>query len=63
MSRRDLDQAATQLAVKKAQVGTINAQIARNEPAGYRQDQLAYTRIEAPMDGDVVQITTLQARR
>lgn len=31
VSRQDLDQAATQLAVKKAQVGTINAQIARNQ--------------------------------
>lgn len=36
----------------------------RAEPGqhGYRQDQLAYTRIEAPMDGDVVQITTLQGQ-
>ena len=36
----------------------------RAEPCqpGYRQDQPAYTRIEAPMDGDVVQITTLQGQ-
>lgn len=63
VSRQDLDQAATQLAVKKAQVGTINAQIARNQASlDTAKINLAYTRIEAPMDGDVVQITTLQGQ-
>jgi len=63
VSRQDLDQAATQLAVKKAQVGTINAQIARNQASlDTAKISLAYTRIEAPMDGDVVQITTLQGQ-
>lgn len=63
VSRQDLDQAATQLAVKKAQVGTITAQIARNQASlDTAKINLAYTRIEAPMDGDVVQITTLQGQ-
>ncbi|POX30954.1 macrolide transporter subunit MacA [Serratia marcescens] len=56
-------QAEQQLAVKKAQVGTINAQIARNQASlDTAKINLAYTRIEAPMDGDVVQITTLQGQ-
>lgn len=63
VSRQDLDQAITQLAVKKAQVGTINAQIARNQASlNTAEINLAYTRIEAPIDGDVVQITTLQGQ-
>ncbi|CAI0799541.1 macrolide transporter subunit MacA [Serratia liquefaciens] len=63
VSRQDLDQAATQLAVKKAQVGTIHAQIAKNQASlDTAKINLAFTRIEAPMDGDVVQITTLQGQ-
>lgn len=63
VSRQDLDQATTQLAVKKAQVGTIHAQIAKNQASlDTAKINLAFTRIEAPMDGDVVQITTLQGQ-
>lgn len=44
-------------------MGTINAQIARNEAStDTAKINTAYTRIEAPMDGDVVQITTLQGQ-
>lgn len=63
VSRQDLDKYATELAVKKAQVETIKAQIAKNQASlDTAKINLAYTRIEAPMDGDVVQITTLQGQ-
>ncbi|MEL4012848.1 macrolide transporter subunit MacA [Dryocola clanedunensis] len=63
VSRQDLDKLATELAVKKAQVETIRAQIAKNQASlDTARINLAYTRIEAPMDGDVVQITTLQGQ-
>lgn len=63
VSRQDLDKATTQFAVKKAQVVTINAQIARNQASlNTAKINLDYTRIEAPIDGDVVQITTLQGQ-
>ena len=63
VSRQDLDKYASELAVKKAQVDTIKAQIAKNQASlDTAKINLAYTRIEAPMDGDVVQITTLQGQ-
>lgn len=63
VSRQDLDQFATNLAVKKAQVATTRAEIAKNQASlDTAKINLAYTRIEAPMDGDVVQITTLQGQ-
>lgn len=63
VSRQDLDKFATELAVKKAQVGTIKAQIAKNQASlDTAKINLTYTRIEAPMDGEVVQITTLQGQ-
>lgn len=63
VSPQDLDQYATELAVKKAQVATIKAQIVKNQASlDTAKINLAYTRIEAPMDGDVVQITTLQGQ-
>ncbi|EFE93577.1 macrolide transporter subunit MacA [Serratia odorifera] len=63
VSRQDLDKFATELAVKKAQVETTRAQIAKNQASlDTAKINLAYTRIEAPMDGDVVQITTLQGQ-
>lgn len=63
VSHQDLDQYATELAVKKAQVNTIKAQIMKNQASlDTAKINLAYTRIEAPMDGDVVQITTLQGQ-
>jgi len=46
VARQDLDQAMIQLAVKKAQVDTINAQIARNQAIlNTTKLNLAYTRI------------------
>jgi macrolide-specific efflux system membrane fusion protein len=63
VSRQDLDKLTTELAVKKAQVATTQAQIAKNQASlDTAKINLAYTRIEAPMDGDVVQITTLQGQ-
>ncbi len=63
VSRQDLDQFATNLAVKKAQVATTRAEIAKNQASlDTAKINLAYTRIEAPMDGDVVRITTLQGQ-
>ncbi|OIX96360.1 macrolide transporter subunit MacA [Serratia fonticola] len=63
VSRQDLDKFTTELAVKKAQVETTRAQIAKNQASlDTAKINLAYTRIEAPMDGDVVQITTLQGQ-
>ncbi|MFC0229212.1 macrolide transporter subunit MacA [Serratia aquatilis] len=63
VARQDLDKYATELTVKKAQVDTIKAQIAKNQASlDTARLNLTYTRIEAPMDGDVVQITTLQGQ-
>ncbi|MBP1035198.1 macrolide transporter subunit MacA [Serratia fonticola] len=63
VSRQDLDKFTTELAVKKAQVETTRAQIAKNQASlDTAKINLAYTRIEAPMDGDVVQINTLQGQ-
>lgn len=64
ISRRDLDTAATDLAVKEAQIGTIDAQIKRNRATlDTAKTNLDYTRIVAPMSGEVTQITTLQGQR
>jgi membrane fusion protein, macrolide-specific efflux system len=63
VSRQDLDQASTTLAVKKAQVETINAEINKAKASlDTANINLDYTKISAPMDGDVVQITTLQGQ-
>ena len=63
VSRQDLDQASTSLAVKKEQVETINAQINKTKASLVTvYINLDYTKISAPMDGDVVQITTLQGQ-
>ncbi|WON78178.1 macrolide transporter subunit MacA [Serratia sp. UGAL515B_01] len=63
LARQDLDKYATELTVKQAQVDTIKAQIAKNQASlDTARLNLTYTRIEAPMDGDVVQITTLQGQ-
>lgn len=61
--RQDLDTAATDLAVKQAQIGTIEAQIKRNQATlDTAKTNLDYTRILAPMAGEVTQITTLQGQ-
>ncbi|XNM61150.1 macrolide transporter subunit MacA [Escherichia coli] len=55
--------AATEMAVKQAQIGTIDAQIKRNQASlDTAKTNLDYTRIVAPMAGEVTQITTLQGQ-
>ncbi|AKA39807.1 macrolide transporter subunit MacA [Yersinia ruckeri] len=63
VSRQELDQAATTLTVKKANVSAIDAQINKAKASlATANINLDYTKISAPMDGDVVQITTLQGQ-
>ncbi len=63
VSQQDLDTAATELAVKQARIGTIDAQIKRNRASlDTAKTNLEYTRIVAPMAGEVTQITTLQGQ-
>lgn len=63
ISRQDLDSATTELAVKEAQIGTIDAQIKRNQATlDTAKTNLDYTKIVAPMAGEVTQITTLQGQ-
>jgi Membrane-fusion protein len=63
ISRQDLDTSATDVAVKEAQIGTIDAQIKRNQATqDTAKKNLDYTRILAPMAGQVTQITTLQGQ-
>ncbi|WP_437890723.1 macrolide transporter subunit MacA [Phytobacter sp. V91] len=63
VSRQDLDSAATDLAVKEAKIGTIDAQIQRNQATlDTAKANLDYTRIVAPMAGEVTEITTLQGQ-
>lgn len=52
ISKQDLDTATTELAVKQAQIGTIDAQIKRNRASlDTAKTNLDYTKIVAPMDG------------
>ncbi|ECF3779791.1 macrolide transporter subunit MacA [Salmonella enterica subsp. enterica serovar Oslo] len=63
ISHQELDTAATSLAVKEAQIDTISAQIKRNQATlDSAKTNLDYTRIVAPMTGEVTQITTLQGQ-
>lgn len=63
VSRQDLDTAATDLEVKQAQLGTIDAQIKRNQASlDTAKTNLEYTRIVAPMSGEVTAITTQQGQ-
>ncbi len=63
VSRQDLDTAATDLDVKLAQISTIEAQIKRNQASlDTAKTNLDFTRIVAPMAGEVTQITTLQGQ-
>ena len=49
--------------MKQAQIGTIDAQIKRNQASlDTAKTNLDYTRIVAPMAGEVTQITTLQGQ-
>ncbi|SUH04366.1 Macrolide-specific efflux protein MacA [Salmonella enterica subsp. enterica] len=52
VSQQDLDTAATEMAVKQARIGTIDAQIKRNRASlDTAKTNLEYTRIVAPMAG------------
>lgn len=63
ISRQALDIAVTDLAVKQAQIATVDAQIKRNQASlSSAQTNLEFTRIIAPMAGEVTQITTLQGQ-
>ncbi len=63
VSRQDLDSAQTDLAVKQAQIGTIDAQIQRNQASlDTARTNLEYTRILAPMAGEVTKVTTQQGQ-
>ena len=62
VSRQDLDTAATDLAVKEAQIGTIEAQVKRNQATLDTAKPTSTTKILAPMSGEVTQITTLQGQ-
>ena len=63
VSQQDLDTAATEMAVKQAQIGAIDAQIKRNQASlDTAKTNIDYTRIVAPMAGEVTQITTLQGQ-
>lgn len=63
VSKQDLDKAQTDVAVKKAQVATYQAQIKRNQATlDTAKTNLKYTQITAPMDGIVTFIKTLQGQ-
>ncbi|WP_039056379.1 macrolide transporter subunit MacA [Enterobacter sp. Bisph1] len=63
ISRQELDTSATDVVVKQAKISTIDAQIQRNQASlDTAKTNLDYTRIIAPMAGEVTQITTLQGQ-
>ncbi|WP_118986313.1 macrolide transporter subunit MacA [Photorhabdus sp. CRCIA-P01] len=63
VSLQELDQAKTDVEVKRAKVETLLAQISKNQASlDTAQTNLQYTRITAPMDGIVVNIKTLQGQ-
>lgn len=64
VSQQDLDTAATEMAVKQAQIGTIDAQIKRNQASlDTAKTNLDYTRIVAPMVGKSRKSPLCKARR
>ncbi len=64
VSQQDLDNAATEMAVKQAQIGTIDAQIKRNQASlDTAKTNLDYTRIVAPMVGKSRKSPLCKARR
>lgn len=64
VSQQDLDTAATEMAVKQAQIGTIDAQIKRNQASlDTAKTNLDYTRIVAPMAGKSRKSPLCKARR
>lgn len=64
VSQQDLDNAATEMAVKQAQIGTIDAQIKRNQASlDTAKTNLDYTRIVAPMAGKSRKSPLCKARR
>ncbi|EKT61852.1 macrolide transporter subunit MacA [Providencia burhodogranariea DSM 19968] len=63
VSKQDLDQAETEVNVKKAQVANFEAQIKRNlATLNTARTNLTYTQITAPMDGTVTSIKTLEGQ-
>jgi len=63
VSQQDLDTAVTDLEVRQAQIGTIDAQIKRNQASlDTAKTNLDYTQIVAPMAGEVTEITTKQGQ-
>jgi len=63
ISKQELDTAKTQLVVKQALISDIDAQINRsNASLDTAKTSLRYTRIIAPIDGEVTQISTLQGQ-
>lgn len=63
VSQQDLDTASTDLEVRQAQIGTIDAQIKRNQASlDTAKTNLDYTQIVAPMAGEVTEITTKQGQ-
>lgn len=63
VSKQELDQAQTDVAVKKARVATYQSQIKRNQATlDTAKTNLKYTQITAPMDGIVTFIKTLQGQ-
>ncbi|EMI5491990.1 macrolide transporter subunit MacA [Providencia stuartii] len=63
VSKQELDQAQTDVEVKKARVATYQAQIKRNQATlDTAKTNLKYTQITAPMDGIVTFIKTLQGQ-
>ncbi|ACQ67294.1 macrolide transporter subunit MacA [Candidatus Williamhamiltonella defendens] len=63
ISPQDIDQTETDLAVRKAKIEMIKAQINRTRISLDTANlNLEYTKISAPMSGEVVQITTLEGQ-
>ncbi|MCW7549552.1 macrolide transporter subunit MacA [Photorhabdus sp. APURE] len=63
VSLQELDQAKTDVEVKRAKIENLLAQISKNQASlDTAQTNLQYTRITAPMDGIVVNIKTLQGQ-
>lgn len=63
VSQQELEQANVDLVVKKARISILNAQINKTRVSlDTAKINLGYTKISAPMKGEVVHITTLQGQ-
>ncbi|MCY1378779.1 Macrolide export protein MacA [compost metagenome] len=62
-ARQDLESADTELRALRADAVSLDAQIRQQKLAlASAQTNLSYTRIMAPIDGDVVSISTLEGQ-